>query len=130
MHHDLKAVRATLQAAQTVNEFAEWLRADADRLLDAVELLGGRRWKARAEIVLNAVSDGSNLRKINRELSELLALLSLELTVDLDSDEAALFMSIHPDDPRADDARLCTEALQRGLAALKQFEAMTQEVVA
>ncbi len=123
MHHDLKAVRATLNAAHTLNAFADWLRTGGDRLLEAAELLGGESWKTRADAVLAAVMDGTQISELSEEFSNLLALLSLEFADDLDSDEAALFMSVHPDDPRADDARLCAEALQRGLAAIKQLAA-------
>lgn len=127
MHHDLKAMRATLRAAHTLNVFADWLRADGGRLLEAVELLGGDRWKIRAETLLTAVSNGTQVVSLRKEFSDLFRLLSLEYTDDLESDEAALFMSVHPDDPRADNARVCAEALQRGLCAIKQLAATNKE---
>ena len=118
MHHDLKAVRATLNAAHNLNAFADWLRTDGDRLLEAAELLGGESWKVRADAVLSEVTNGVSPASLVDELSDLHRLLTLEFADDLDSNEAALFMSLHPDDPRADDARICAETLQRGLLAL------------
>ncbi len=118
MHHDLKAVRATLRAAQIAAAFSDWLRDDGDHLTAAADLLGGAKWKNRADAVLAAVKNGVSPDSLVDELSNLYRLLTLEFTYDLDSDEAALFMSVHPDDPRADDARICAEALERGLVAL------------
>lgn len=118
MHHDLKAMRATLRAAQIAAAFSDWLRDDGDHLTAAAELLGGTKWKNRADAVLAEVKNEVSPASFVDDLSNLHRLLTLEFTDDLDSDEAALFMSVHPDDPRADDARICAEALQRGLVAL------------
>lgn len=123
MHHDLKAVRATLHAAHTLNAFVDWLRAEGSRLLDSVELLGGESWKIHADSVLAAVEGGTQVIELKKELSDLFRLLSLEFTDNLDSDEAALFIVVHPDDPRADDARCCMEALERGINAIEQLTA-------
>jgi hypothetical protein len=118
MHHDLTNMRATLRAAQTAESFADWLRDDGDQMLAAAELLGGQAWRDRADAVRVAVSGGVPLVELISELSDLYQLLSLEFTDDLDSVEAALFFAVHPDDPRADEARLCAEALEQGLSAL------------
>ena len=118
MHHDLTNMRATLRAAQTAESFADWLSEHGDQMVAAAELLGGQAWRDRAESVRVAVSGGGPLVELISELSDLYQLLSLEFTDDLDSVEAALFFAVHPDDPRADEARLCAEALERGLAAL------------
>lgn len=118
MHHYLSTVRA-LRAAQTASAFAAWLRGDGgDRLSAAAELLGGEKWRGRADAALTAVAEGVEIADLVDELSDLHSLLTLELTDDLDSEETALFVAIHPDDPRADDVRRCAEALERGLAAL------------
>ena len=53
------------------------------------------------------------------ELRVLRKLLFLEYTADLGSEEARRFAGIDPDDPRADDARLCAEVLDRGVRALE-----------
>lgn len=118
MHHDLTNMRATLRAAQTAESFADWLRDGGDQMVAAAELLGGQKWRDRADAVRAAVSGGVPLFELISELSDLYQLLSLEFTDNLDSVEAALFFAVHPDDPRADEARLCAEALERGLAAL------------
>ena len=118
MHHDLKAVRATLRAAQIAAAFSDWLRDDGDHLTEAADLLGGTKWKNRADAVIAGVKNGVSPANLVDDLSNLYRLLTLKFTYDLDSDEAALFMSLHPDDPRADDARLCAEALERGLIAI------------
>jgi len=89
MHHDLKAVRATFQAAHTLTVFTDWLRSDGDRLISATELLGGEDWKIRANAVLAAVVGGTRVVELHKELSDLFWLLSREFTDDLDSEEAA-----------------------------------------
>lgn len=119
MHHNPSTVRAILRAAQITAAFEEWLRSDGDRLVAAAELLGGASWKARASAVVVAAAEGIRPHELVRDLSDLSRLLSLELTDDLDSEEAACFILVHPDDPRADDARLCCEAVQRGLTAMR-----------
>ncbi len=52
-------------------------------------------------------------------------LLMLDYTSDLNSVEATLFLSVHPDDPHADNARICAEAMVRGLAALELAHPIT-----
>ncbi len=118
MHHDLYKARATLRAAQTAFAFSDWLRDGGNHLAASADLLGGRKWRNRANVVIAAVMDGAPLTGLVDDLADLHKLLTLEFTDDLDSDEAALFFSVHPDDPRADEARLCAEALERGLAAI------------
>lgn len=46
-------------------------------------------------------------------------LLHLEFADRLGSEEASRFMSVRPDDPRADNARLSAKASRRGIRALK-----------
>lgn len=43
MNHDT-TMRAALQAAELRQEFIDWLRADADKLVSAAQLLGGQCW--------------------------------------------------------------------------------------
>lgn len=118
MHHDLYSARATLRAAQTATAFTNWLRDDGDPLATAADLLGSTKWRNRADAILAAVKNGVPPSNLIDELSELHKLLTLEFVDDIGSHEAALFFAINPDDPRADQARLCAEALERGLAAM------------
>ena len=66
-----------------------------------------------------AIGDGAEPVDFYPELEALRRLLNLELTDDVTSLEALFFAAVHPDDPRADDARICAEALQRGVVALE-----------
>ena len=66
-----------------------------------------------------AIADGAEPADLVLELEGLRRLLSLDFTDDIMSDEALFFAAVHPDDPRADDARICAEALQRGVASLE-----------
>lgn len=122
--HTLPHPGALLRAAQTLNDFTAWLASDGDDLRNAVRLLGGPRWLPVAERVIDAACRGNDLHRLVPELKRLLRLLSLEMVNDLDCEEAALFMMVDPDDPRADNARICLEALDRGLAALRQVRAV------
>ncbi|MGX9854566.1 hypothetical protein ACR03S_03845 [Limimaricola variabilis] len=114
-------MRATIRAAHTVDGFQDWLRAEGHSLVAAAELLGGKKWRASARSVVASVSQNIALIELYDDISELYRLLSLEFTDDLDSEEAELFFAIHPDDPRADEARLCKEALERGLHAMRRL---------
>lgn len=130
MNYDINDMRAALQAAQLRREFAAWLRADADRLISAAELLGGESWETRAVEVTDALAQGTEPEDVETDLLALHRLLTLELTDDIDSIEAVRFLSVHPDDPRADDARLCAESLERGLDALGRYAALAVKEVA
>ena len=108
----------SLRNARIADAFTAWLREDGDRLVEAAELLGGPEWAARARDVLSDVVAGALPADRLAELRALRRLLRLELVDDLASAEAAFFAAVDPDDPRADAARLCAEALDRGVAAL------------
>lgn len=123
MNYATKEMRIALHAANTCREFADWLQADGDRLASAARLLGGDAWECRAARVVNAIASAADLEEIQTDLRELHRLLTLEFTDDLDSREAALFLDIHPDDPRADDARMCAESLEKGLQAMDVLRA-------
>lgn len=112
-------MRALLRHAAVADAFATWLRESADHLVEAADLLGGSEWAARAEAVAEAIADGAEPADLFPELEGLRRLLNLELTDDVTSLEALFFATVHPDDPRADDARICAEALQRGVVALE-----------
>ena len=130
MHYDTKHMRAALQAADTRLAFTEWLATDGDCLASAASLLGGSVWERRSIAVQRAIRSGSSPEDVEADLVALHRLLMLEFTDDLDSIEAVRFMSIHPDDPRADEARLCAEALERGLDAMRMLAVSRVEEVA
>lgn len=129
MNHD-KTMRAALQAAELRHEFLDWLRADADKLIAAAQLLGGDRWEDRATSLTDAITFGAELEDLEADLIGLHRLLTLELADDLDAPEARYFTMVHPDDPRADDARICAEALERGLDAMRAHAATPIKEVA
>lgn len=130
MKYATKDMRTALQAANTRREFAAWLLADADQLASAAQLLGGDPWERRAARVANAIAKAAEPEEVETDLRALHRLLTLEFTNDLNSPEAAFFFDVDPDDPRADDARMCAEALERGLAALKMVRAFAIREVA
>jgi hypothetical protein len=101
------------------SEFIRWLRAEGDSLVASADLLGGRKWAARARAVVEAAKAGNDLAARHAEIHELNRLLRLEFTTDIKSREARRFAAVHPDDPRAHEARHCAQALGRGLRALE-----------
>lgn len=130
MNYDTTEMRATLRAAAIRQAFADWLRAESDRLISAAGLLGGDRWANRAAEVAAAMAGGAETEDVEADLIALRRLLTLECAEDIDSLEAVRFCAVHPDDPRADDARLCAEALERGLEAMGELAAMSVREVA
>ncbi len=117
MHHPaLSHTIAT--AARDADAFTAWL-ASGDELIDAAKLLGGRKWHAVAERVVTMARNGALSERALPELRRLERLLMLDYCDDLNGEEAKFFMQVHPDDPRADNARICAEAMARGIAALK-----------
>ncbi|SER47967.1 hypothetical protein SAMN04490244_101199 [Tranquillimonas rosea] len=130
MNYDIHDMRASLRAAEQRREFIAWLRADADRLVSSAELLGGKDWETRSRAVAEAMARGDVPEAVEEELKDLHRLLTLEFTDDIESEESARFAALHPDDPRADDARLCAEALERGIDALRAFAAVAVKEVA
>lgn len=122
-------MRAALQAAELRQEFIDWLRTDADRLVAAAQLLGGTVWEDRAISLIDAVACGVEPEELEADLVDLHRLLALEYTDNLDTPEAELFLAVHPDDPRADDARLCAEGIERGVETIRAHSAaMFKEV--
>lgn len=95
------------------------LDGHGDDLVDAADLLGGPHWAATAARLIAAVKDGTDPAELLPTLRKLNRLLSLHYAEDLFSEEARRFMQIHPDDPRADNARICAEAVEGGLRALQ-----------
>ena len=118
MYQRTREMARVLAAGRLAAECEAWLRADGERLADAAELLGGPAWRGRALGAVEALAGGAGLADLRDELEALHGLLMLECTDEPWSEEALRFLSIDPDDPRADDARLCAEALGRALAVL------------
>lgn len=116
------ALRSTMIAA----EIQDWLSTSgAEELLDAVELLGGPTWQTTAQRII-AAARNDDLALHLPQLRRLRQLLLLEL-VDTCAELAFRFFSVHPDDPRADNARRCAEALDRGIRALEQAAPVRSE---
>ena len=106
--------------ARTAAAFADWLRqGGGEALVQAAELLGGPKWSGRAATAATAIAEGDDPSSHLAELRALRRLLWLDRADAPGSVEAALLASLHPDDPRADEARICAEAVARGVAALE-----------
>ena len=116
-----KNLSAALQAEQLRQGFIRWLRGDADRLISAAQHLGGDFWENRAAEIVDAVASGTEPEELDAELTDLLRLLALKRAGGVDS----AWMAPHPDAPLAADLQLCAEALERGLAAMRAYGAMT-----
>lgn len=101
------------------SEFQRWLQEEGEKLISSAELLGGPNWAESAAIVVEAAQAGEDLASERHRIFLLHRLLHLDFVNDLDSDESARFFEIHPDDPRADEARICAEALDQGLRSLQ-----------
>lgn len=129
MHH-IAHTTALLQAAQTLSDFRDWVADSADELLDAVDLLGGPAWLPVALRAVHTAENGEDLAALLPDLRRLSRLLRLEFADRLGSEEARRFLRIHPDDPRADSARLCAEAVDRGLQALERVRSIDSPAAA
>ena len=124
MSHFPCDARALHRHACIVDAFEAWLCAEADTLVDAADLLGGPDWSRRAARIADALASGSGAAALRPDLRALRSLLTLERTDDPFGFEAARFRAVPPDDPRADAARLCAEALEHGLSALDALDAL------
>lgn len=112
-------LQSLLRNLNTTKHFFGWLREEGDSLIASAKLLGGAKWTKCAHRVVICAKAGDDIAIWRKDLHALRRLLHLEFTDDMESEEAHLFMAIHPDDPRADEARICAEALDRGLNALE-----------
>lgn len=117
MRHDRDA-QALLRHAHIAEGFLGWLREYGEQLVCAADLIGGPDWAVRAERLIDAIASGAEPVGLLPDLRALLRLLRLELADDLGAIEMRLVVDIHPDDPRAENARICAEALDRGVRAL------------
>jgi len=112
-------IRVLLRHINRASEFLRWLQEDGDHLIASADLLGGPNWARRARSVVKAAREGRDLSVRREALKGLHHLLHLDLVQDLKSQEALRFTRLHPDDPRADVARRCAEAMSRGVRALE-----------
>lgn len=120
------ALSSALRSAMIAAEFKDWLSiSGGDELLDAVELLGGPMWQTTAQRIVAAARNDDLARHLP-QLRRLRKLLQLEL-VDTCEELAGRFFSVHPDNPRADNARRCAEALDRGIRALEHAAPVRSE---
>jgi hypothetical protein len=128
MRHD-KDAQALLRHARIAEGFVGWLREDGERLVRAADLIGGKNWAARATRLVEAIEGGAEPAGLLPDLRVLRRLLRLDLADDPDALEMRLVVDIHPDDPRAENARICAEALDRGVRALAALGASGTRMV-
>ncbi|MDO5632528.1 MAG: hypothetical protein Q4G22_11915 [Paracoccus sp. (in: a-proteobacteria)] len=128
--HNFTNAPVLFRTTQTIPAFMEWLCSSSDDLIDTADLLGGPKWVILAQGTVSAARDVQRLHASLPHLRKLHRLLTLQYVDDIDSDEARRFMMLHPDDPRADNARRCAEALERGIAALERVSAVALREVA
>lgn len=121
--HNIATSTALLRHIRKANEFVQWLRTDGERLVASAHLLGGAKWARRALAIVNAARAGQDLIGRINALASLHKLLHLEFASSVESFEGWCFAQVQPDDPRADVARLCAEALDRGLRAINALRA-------
>lgn len=120
MHHSTK-LPCLLQPIAVANAFSDWLHDEGDTVVASANLLGGPKWAARAATVIEGVRNGDKPAFYIREFRAFCRLFHLEFSDELWSLEAQRFSAIHPDDPRAEEARVCAEALSRGVWALEHI---------
>ncbi|MEI4234823.1 hypothetical protein [Roseovarius sp. D22-M7] len=118
MNIQTNQARILLRCAQLAAAFEAWLREEGDSLIAAADLLGGSTWKTRADNVVTAITHGASAIEVLDDLKLLRRLLELEYLDDPFCEEANRFAMVHPDDARADEARICAEALETGIKAL------------
>lgn len=112
-------IRDLLRHIKRAETFLRWVRREGDDLVASANLLGGSAWEKRAEEIVSAARAGYDLGSRRHQLHALRRLLLLDLVDDVTSLEAVRFARLHPDDPRADIARTCAEALDRGVRSLE-----------
>ncbi len=112
-------------AAETA--IAQFLVSQAEPLVSAAALLGGRPAVRRTARLLEELVDTPRLtRRLRREIVELHRLLSLDRVDDLESLEAACFAEIDPSFPAVEEICELTDAMRSHLLALAEVEAGNQ----
>ncbi|KRS18954.1 hypothetical protein [Roseovarius indicus] len=112
-------INSLLRNTKIADAFRRWLCEDGDTLVAAADLLGGPNWARRASTVVTCARNGGDLHTHRQTLARLAKLLRLEFVDDLSRPEAARFVALHPDDPRATDAMVCADAVLKGRRALE-----------
>lgn len=110
---------ALLRHLTNARDFCRWLEKDGDMLIAAAELLGGPDWAERARVIVAVARNGGPITARVRAIKALSRLLHGRHADGLDGFGAWPFTWLHPDDPRATNAMLCAEALDRGLRAME-----------
>ncbi|MDW3118004.1 hypothetical protein [Roseovarius sp.] len=118
MRHESN-INSLLRNTEIACEFERWLREGGDTLVDAAELLGGSAWSRRAIAVVDCARNAGDLHARRRDLALLARLLRLEFADEPWRPEAIRFAALHPDDPRAEAAMYCADAVSRGSRALE-----------
>lgn len=72
-----------------------------------------------ARAVVTCARNGGDLQTRRRDIGRLARLLRLDFVDDLSRPEAARFAALHPQDPRAEEAMYCADAVTRGARALE-----------
>jgi len=112
-------INALIRHMNRASDFLRWLQDEGDALIAAASLLGGESWQKRARAVVVTARKGGNIAARRNALAALHRLLHGGYASLLEGQDAWLFSTLHPDDPRATSAMLCAEALDRGLRALE-----------
>lgn len=103
---------------------ARWMLEHAEPLINAAALLGGAGALRRTARLLEQLCDAHALTpRLDREVDELLGLLSLDAVDDPGSLEAALFARIDPASPAVEEICLLTDGLRRRLHAARDAAA-------
>ena len=110
---------ALLRHLTNARDFCRWLENEGDTLIASADLLGGPEWADRAKVIVAVARNGGPVTARRKTLKALSALLSGCHADELEGCEAWPFTLLHPDDPRATNAMLCAEALDRGLRAME-----------
>ncbi len=114
-------LNALFRHVSRAEDFVSWLRDEGDALVRAADLLGGHLWAKKAKEIVLTARKGGNVAARRKTLIALRRLLQGDHARFLERHEAWRFACIHPDDPEATCAMLCSEALDRGIRA---FEAL------
>jgi len=110
---------ALLRHLTNARDFCRWLEKEGDTLIAAADVLGGPEWAERARVIVTVARNGGPVTARVPAIRALSRLLHGRHADGLEGAEAWPFTWLHPDDPRATEAMLCAEALDRGLRAME-----------
>ena len=110
---------ALLRHLTNARDFCRWLEEEGDTLVASADLLGGPEWAERAKVIVAVARNGGPVTARVHAIKALSRLLSGCHADEFGGAESWPFTWLHPDDPRATNAMLCAEALDRGLRAME-----------